>query len=59
MSRPPTSSPVPTSPQGASDEPEMTDEESVPSDGKDEAGEQMIEDLGRDLRDRPPPPSRE
>ena len=29
------------------DEPEITQEESVPSDGKDEVGEKMMEDLGR------------
>lgn len=31
------------------EEPERVDEESVPSDGRDELGEKMIEDLGRDL----------
>lgn len=30
------------------DEPEITQEESVPSDGKDEVGEKMMEDLGRE-----------
>lgn len=29
-------------------EPEITQEESVPSDGKDEVGEKMMEDLGRE-----------
>lgn len=28
-------------------EPEVTNEESIPSDGKDEVGEKMMEDLGR------------
>ncbi|MDM0073241.1 hypothetical protein QTH90_02540 [Variovorax sp. J2P1-59] len=30
------------------EEPEIGFEESIPSDGKDEVGEKMIEDLGRD-----------
>ena len=30
------------------DEPEITQEESIPSDGKDEVGEKMMEDLGRE-----------
>ncbi len=30
------------------DEPEITQEESVPSDGKDEVGEKMMENLGRE-----------
>jgi len=30
------------------EEPEVTQEESIPSDGRDEVGEQMMEDLGRE-----------
>lgn len=30
------------------DEPEITQEESIPSDGKDKVGEKMMEDLGRE-----------
>jgi hypothetical protein len=30
------------------EEPEITQEESVPSDGRDEVGEDMMEELGRD-----------
>lgn len=30
------------------DEPEVTQEESIPSDGKDEEGEKLMEDLGRE-----------
>lgn len=30
------------------EEPGITQEEDIPSDGKDEKGEQMIKDLGRD-----------
>jgi len=39
-----------TTPQngGGDAEPEITQEESVPSDGKDEVGEKMMEELGRD-----------
>ena len=44
---PPSSRP---SPGGRNDEPEITQEESVPSDGKDKKGEQMIEELGRERR---------
>ena len=48
-----TSAPAKTSPAtrtkpGDHEEPEITQEESVPSDGKDEVGEKMMEDLGRD-----------
>jgi hypothetical protein len=32
----------------SNDEPEITQEESIPSDGKDEKGEKMMEDLGRE-----------
>lgn len=39
----------------SNDEPEITQEESIPSDGKDEKGEEMMEDLGRDrARDADP-----
>lgn len=31
-----------------SEEPEIAQEESIPSDGKDEVGEKMMENLGRD-----------
>lgn len=30
------------------EEPEVTQEESIPSDGRDEVGEKMMEDLGRE-----------
>ena len=40
--------PPPEHPQP--DEPEITQEESVPSDGKDKKGEQMMEELGRERR---------
>ncbi|WP_326535229.1 hypothetical protein [Pseudorhodoferax sp.] len=39
-----------TSPQ---EEPELRQEESVPSDGKDTKGEKMMEELGRDKPGRP------
>ena len=36
-------------PDGPSkDEPEITQEESIPSDGRDEVGEEMMKDLGRE-----------
>ena len=35
---------------GDHEEPEITQEESVPLDGKDEVGEKMMEELGRDLK---------
>lgn len=35
------------------DEPELANEESVPSDGKDHKGERMMEELGRDKPGRP------
>lgn len=38
------------------EEPEITQEESVPTDGKDEKGEAMMEDLGRN---KPGPALRE
>lgn len=34
------------------EEPEITQEESIPSDGPDELGEKMMEDLGRERRKR-------
>lgn len=40
---------TPVTPPG-NDEPEITQEESIPSDGKDEKGEKMMEDLGRERR---------
>lgn len=40
---------APAAKPGANEEPELTQEESVPSDGKDEVGEKMMEELGRDL----------
>ncbi|MGJ7511435.1 hypothetical protein [Variovorax sp. GT1P44] len=44
----------------SNEEPEITQEEAIPSDGKDEVGEKMMEDLGREKdekaeRDAPPP----
>jgi hypothetical protein len=33
---------------GDHEEPEITQEESIPSDGKDEVGEKMMEELGRE-----------
>jgi len=33
---------------GDNEEPEITQEESIPSDGKDEVGEKMMEELGRE-----------
>ena len=35
---------------GKNDEPELTQEESIPSDGKDHEGEQLMEQLGPDWR---------
>jgi hypothetical protein len=35
-----------------SDEPELGAEEAVPSDGKDEEGEKMMEEMGRERRKR-------
>jgi hypothetical protein len=40
------------SPAPSSDEPELSSEESVPSDGKDEVGEKMMEELGRERRQK-------
>ncbi|MET0542652.1 MAG: hypothetical protein ABWZ88_12935 [Variovorax sp.] len=52
------STPTPERPQP--DEPEITQEESVPSDGKDAKGEKMMEELGRERgrqQDKAAPPS--
>ncbi|RZL65429.1 MAG: hypothetical protein EOP81_04260 [Variovorax sp.] len=38
---------VPARQKPVNEEPEITQEESVPTDGKDEKGEQMMKDLGR------------
>jgi len=46
--------------QAVNEEPEIAFEESIPSDGKDEVGEKMMEDLGRDKaskEDSPSPPA--
>ncbi len=40
---------------GAKDEPEISFEESIPSDGKDPVGEKMIEELGHDRSKKEPP----
>jgi len=40
-------SPSPPDP-GVREEPEITQEESVPSDGKDPVGEKMMDELGRE-----------
>lgn len=37
----------------SNEEPEITQEESVPSDGKDKKGEKMMEELGADKPGRP------
>ncbi len=42
--------PAPSDRGAPSDEPEITQEEAVPSDGKDEVGEKMMKDLGRERR---------
>ncbi|MDM0115312.1 hypothetical protein QTI66_24395 [Variovorax sp. J22R133] len=48
----PTSKPQAPSPgSGAKEEPEITQEESIPSDGKDEEGEKMMEKLGQERRE--------
>lgn len=41
------------------EEPEITQEESIPSDGKDEVGEEMMKKLGREKRERNEPGSGE
>ena len=40
--------PGPKTKPGDAEEPEITQEESIPSDGKDEVGEKMMEELGRE-----------
>ncbi|CAN5779144.1 hypothetical protein BH11PSE13_BH11PSE13_27730 [soil metagenome] len=45
---PPSKSSQPMPP--GSEEPEVTQEDSVPSDGKDKEGEKMMEDLGRERK---------
>ncbi|MDB5826476.1 MAG: hypothetical protein JWQ73_696 [Variovorax sp.] len=50
---PPSKSSQPMTP--GSEEPEITQEDSVPSDGKDKKGEKMMEDLGRE-RNKPDEP---
>lgn len=37
----------------SNEEPDIVQEESIPSDGKDRKGEQMMEELGRTSRRRP------
>lgn len=44
----PDQQPTPNQPPRSNEEPGITQEESVPSDGKDKKGEQMMEELGRD-----------
>lgn len=39
---------APSRPPHGNEEPELTQEESVPTDGKDKKGERMMEELGRD-----------
>ncbi len=41
------------------EEPELRQEESVPSDGKDRQGEKMMEELGRDKPGKPLAPDQE
>ena len=48
MSNDSASKSAPKTKPGDNEEPEITQEDSVPSDGKDEVGEKMMEDLGRD-----------
>ena len=45
---PQTPQPDPANQPRPNEEPGITHEDDVPSDGKDEQGEQMIEELGRD-----------
>ena len=51
--------PSPARQQPANEEPEIVQEEAVPSDGKDHEGEKMMEELGKDKPGRPlaPDPS--
>ena len=46
-------------PATTNEEPELTQEESVPTDGKDRQGERMMEELGRDKPGPPLAPDRE
>ena len=48
MSAPSNTPPSTKTKPGDNEEPEITQEEAVPSDGKDEVGEKMMEELGRD-----------
>ena len=50
---PPSKSSQPMPP--GSEEPEVTQEDSVPSDGKDKEGEKMMEDLGRERKEQGEP----
>ncbi|HVR48701.1 MAG TPA: hypothetical protein VMS38_03110 [Pseudorhodoferax sp.] len=53
------SDPRPAKPQPAApEEPELRQEESIPSDGKDRQGEKMMEELGRNKPGRPLAPDR-
>lgn len=53
------SDPRPAKPQpAASEEPELRQEEAIPSDGKDRQGETMMEELGRHKPGRPLAPDR-
>ncbi|AMM23691.1 hypothetical protein [Variovorax sp. PAMC 28711] len=45
--------PAPSQDGRAQDEPDITREESVPSDGQDHDGEKMMEELGRDKPGQP------
>jgi hypothetical protein len=47
---PPPASTKTRSKRPGNEEPEITQEEAVPSDGKDKKGEQMMEELGRERR---------
>jgi hypothetical protein len=48
--KPGTKRPAQTQAGESQEEPEITQEESVPSDGRDLVGDRMIEDLGRQRR---------
>lgn len=53
----PTKPPPPSTDELLNEEPEIVQEESVPSDGKDTKGEKMMEELGRH-KPQPPAPAR-
>lgn len=53
----PTKPPPPSTDKLPNEEPEIVQEESVPSDGKDPKGEKMMEELGRH-KPQPPAPAR-